>query len=189
MISPYPPRYRTAFASSSLLCPPPHQPALRRGLPPRRRDVGFTMLRSRNDGWFSPCSHTGGRSCPCVPMRRWNNRPRRHFGPSLSASLARRHSRCLSQFTYVGPATQPNPSTTFDARSQGDFLAVVSPSRRTGCIVAAASDQTVTSLAGVARLLRTEPQVRYGGFFLMLNNFFITFMAHDAICRRIRGLR
>lgn len=77
MINPYPPRYGTAFAFSSLLCPLPHQPALRRSLPPERRDIGFTMLRLRNDGWFSPCSHTGGRDCPCVPMRRWNNRPHR----------------------------------------------------------------------------------------------------------------
>ena len=36
--------------------------------------------------------------------------------------------------------------------------APASPGRRD--VVATASDQTVTSLAGVARLLRTEPQVR-----------------------------
>ena len=43
--SPYPLHYRTAFAFSSILYPLPQQRALRRRLPPKRRNNGLTLFR------------------------------------------------------------------------------------------------------------------------------------------------
>ena len=49
------------------------------------------------------------------------------FGWSLSAPLARRKSRCLRQFTYVGHVIQPCLSDRIDACSRGETFSRKSP--------------------------------------------------------------
>ena len=51
--SPYPTHYRSAFASSMILCPTQHRMALRPALSAivARRYIGFTLFRKESTDW------------------------------------------------------------------------------------------------------------------------------------------
>jgi hypothetical protein len=67
---------------------------------------------------------------------------------------------------HLGLACHPAcPPGRIDARSRRNRLTEVSSSRRWRDVVTMASDPTVTSRASIARLLRTEPQVRLTNMF------------------------
>ena len=68
----YPPDYRAAFASSSILCPPPRQTALRRTLLPLKRGVGFTM--------FHPSSVAGDLAPAITPAALLSTRSTDSYG-------------------------------------------------------------------------------------------------------------
>jgi hypothetical protein len=93
-LNPYPPDYRTAFASSLILYPPSHRHPLAVGLP-RGEDDGLTTFRGGiTDGVGSACS-------PVARQRRQGKGDTPApghvpFGSSLSAPLACWFSRRLS---------------------------------------------------------------------------------------------
>jgi len=132
---------------------------------------GLTCCDQRTNDGLAPGSNTGGLESPRVPMRRWNNRPRHLLVRACQHLWLVDINGAFRQFTSVGRATEPNPSTAIDAGSRENSLTVVFPSRRIGCIVAAAFDQTVTSFAGAARLPRTEPRVQLCRFLSHFEQF------------------
>ncbi len=125
----------------------------------RRRDARFIMFGCNDTNESTPASHTGSDECPCAPCVRWSN-PLRAFLPepvSVFGSLSMTMPKAVHLCWVFHSAC---PSDHIDARSRGNNLAAISSSGRWRDIVTAASDQTVTSFANAARLLRTESQVR-----------------------------
>lgn len=85
----YPPHYSTAFASSSIVCPPLRQCALRRTLLLTKRSVGFNVFRSS--------SYIDDLASAITPAALLSTRPTQSYGVdrlhyllvwSLSAYLA-----------------------------------------------------------------------------------------------------
>ncbi len=83
---PYPPRYRAAFAFSSILCPAPQQRALRLRLPHPRRADGFILLSCDDTNGAAPAYYTGSRLSVC-PKYEMEQPTAYRFGQSLNQRL------------------------------------------------------------------------------------------------------
>jgi hypothetical protein len=125
----------------------------------RRRNVGFTMFDGDDTDELAPAYTPAALGVRAFPHT--GERPAAHlFGWSLTASFG---SPYLTMPLAVHLSWACHPAWFLrprDARSRGERLTAASSSGRWRNVVTAASDPTVTSRAGAARLLRTEPQVR-----------------------------
>src|SRR5437762_13911057 len=107
-INPYPSDYRTAFASSLILDPPPHRQPPCGGPTPRGGRRAYYVPRM-NHGWFRLCLFAGGsdsdgrgRGIPCTWPRTVLVQAYQRFW------LAGSHD-VYQQFTWVSHAILPGP--------------------------------------------------------------------------------